>query len=203
MRCTRRFGSRPLLGVALAPIALAAAVSACGSHPIRAATTTRTAEHGTRLACPTTSLHMSMGPPVVPYTGEQAIAVNLTNVGRQSCLLIGYPAVVVRAGGRALPFTYDDGGGPYLTTALPKLLTLRPRDHAEFVVAKYRCDAGELRAATSMQVWIPGVGGSWEISLARPYIGWISLCRKFKANGPPDPGNTINVSPLTTSNSRP
>src|ERR1700722_740680 len=138
MRYTGRIGSRALLGVAFAPIALAAALSACGAHPIRAATTTRTVETGTRLACPTTSLHMSMGPPVVPYTGEQAISVVLTNVGRQSCLLIGYPAVDARAGGRALPFAYDDGGGPYLTTAPPTLLRLRPRAHAAFVVAKYR-----------------------------------------------------------------
>lgn len=148
---------------------------------------------GSRLACSAAALSIAIGRPMSEYTGEESLDIVVTNTGRKTCLLIGYPAVVIQAGKRALPFTYDDGGGAYLSTQAPTLLTLRPGSQAAFVVAKYRCDVGDLAAGTSMDIWLPGVPATKTMSLA---LGSFPLCRKFKPTGPPDPGNTITVSPL-------
>ncbi len=150
----------------------------------------------TRLACPPKALSVAIGPQVVPFTGEHAIVIMIANKGQRSCLLDGYPAVVIRAGKRALPFSYDDGGGPYLSPIAPKLLTLHPGDHAAFVVAKYRCDVGELARGTAIDIWLPGVPGNRTLLLSGAGVGTLALCRKFKADGPPDPGNTIALSPV-------
>jgi hypothetical protein len=137
-----------------------------------------------------------MGTQVVPYTGEHAIVIVITNKGQTTCVLGGYPAVAIRAAKRALPFTYDDGGGPYLAKTTPRMLTLSPGDHAAFLVAKYRCDVGELAIATGIDVWLPGVPGSKMLPLTGPGVGTLALCRKAKPAGPPDPGNIVALSPL-------
>jgi hypothetical protein len=150
----------------------------------------------TRLACPARSVSVAMGQQVVPFTGEHAIVIVIANKGQRSCLLEGYPAVVIRTAKHVLPFSYDDGGGPYLLPAAPKLLTLHPGDHASFVVAKYRCDVGELATGTAIDIWLPGVPGDKSLALSGEGVGMLALCRKFKANGPPDPGNTVALSPV-------
>jgi hypothetical protein len=141
-------------------------------------------------------LTVGIGPEVVPYTGEHALEVTITNRGRSSCVLDGYPAVTILAGKRALPFSYDDGGGPYVSTAAPKLVALHPGDRATFVVAKYRCDVGDLATATSFDIWLPGVAGEKALPISGDGVGTLTLCRKAEADGPADPGNTVVVSPI-------
>jgi hypothetical protein len=167
---------------------------ASGLHSTGASS--RSSTNATRLACQANALSVAMGSQVVPFTGEHAIVIVIANNGHKTCLLIGYPAVAIFAGKRRLPFSYDDGGGAYLSTVAPRLLTLQPGDHAAFVVAKYRCDVGELVVGTSIEIWLPGVPGSKRLALSGNGVGMFAVCRKFKANGPPDPGNTVAVSPL-------
>jgi hypothetical protein len=141
-------------------------------------------------------LTVGIGPQVVPYTGEQAVQITITNKSRTSCLLDGYPAVTMLAHSRVLPFRYAEGGGPYVSNAAPKLVTLHPGDRAAFVVAKYRCDVGELATATAADIWLPGVAGEKTLSMSENGVGMLSLCRKAEASGPADPGNTVVVSPI-------
>lgn len=166
---------------------------ASGSRSASAATR---ASEATRLACPAMALSVAMGPQVVPFTGEHAIEIVIANHGRRTCLLGGYPAVAIRAANHPLPFTYDDGGGPYLAKTEPKVLTLHPGDHAAFVVAKYRCDVGQIATGTAIEIWLPGVPASKALPLTGEGVGMLAFCRKFKPNGPPDPGNTVALSPL-------
>lgn len=193
-RPKRVSGRWALVVVALAVIA--AGVDVGLTAAVGSAASPRKSVDATRLACPARALTVALGPQVVPFTGEQAIVIVIANKGQRSCLLDGYPAVVIRSRKRALPFSYDDGGGPYLLPSAPKLLALHPGDHAAFVVAKYRCDAGELTTGTAIDIWLPGVPGSKTVSLSGEGVGMLALCRKFKAGGPPDPGNTIALSPV-------
>jgi hypothetical protein len=156
----------------------------------------RAPNEGTRLVCRAKALSVAMGPQVVPFTGEQAIVIEVANHNHYTCLLVGYPAVVILAGKHRLPFTYNDGGGPYVSVAAPRLLRLHPGEHASFVVAKYRCDVGELAVGTSLGLWLPGVPGRKNLALSGGGVGMFALCRKATAHGPPDPGNTIVISAL-------
>jgi len=144
-----------------------------------------------RLACSAAALSIAIGRPMSEYTGEESLDIVVTNTGRKTCLLIGYRPVVIQAGKRALPFTYDDGGGAYLSTQAPTLLTLRPGSQAAFVVAKYRCDVGDLAAGTSMDIWLPGVPADQNDVLGPRSF---PLCRKFKPTRTTRPGETPSPS---------
>ena len=84
---------------------------------------------------------------------------------------------------------YSRGGGTYVTRAAPRLVTLRPGGAAWFLVTKYRCDLGTIRAATSMTVTLPGARTGHK--MPAPYCSSMDYCR----GGPSDPGQLVTVSP--------
>lgn len=187
-------------GRAVILLALAVLV---GSAGVRASAGTRLRQRAPSSTCRSAALRVVIGPPVVPATGEHAIELEIRNSGAAACSLIGYPTVAFRSNRGTLPFRYTDGGGPYLPAAPPKLHTIRPGARVWFIVAKYRCDAGTLASATAITVHLPGVAGTRTLLLRHRYAGWIGYCRKFKRNGPPDPGNKVAISAISVTPSGP
>jgi hypothetical protein len=137
---------------------------------------------------------------ISPATGEQGVAFFVTNRSGSTCSLKGYPRVELIASGKPMPFDYQDGGGPYITTRKPEEVTLLPRGRAEFLVAKYRCDVGEIQPPASvMRVTLPGSSTVLRRHHSRVVQeAGLNYCKAFR--GPPasDPGNTVVVSPVTS-----
>jgi hypothetical protein len=153
---------------------------------------------GTRAApvpprCMTSVLALRPGPMVSAMIGEHAVMYALTNRGVGSCTVSGYPRIVLyAAAGRALPFRYARGGGPYVTGRKPGLVVLAPGASAYVLVAKYRCDLGIVANVTAVRVSVPAAGGTVftrSEAIGRPIL---SYCR----GGPDDPGQLVTVSPI-------
>jgi hypothetical protein len=143
--------------------------------------------------CPARALVLRPGPALSMMTGEHAIMYKLTNQGAGSCAVTGYPRVVLyAASGKALPFRYAHGGGPYVTARKPDQVVLAPGASAYVLVAKYRCDLGIVATVTAVRVTMPVPDGATftrHAAIGRPIL---SYCR----GGPRDPGQTVTVSPI-------
>jgi hypothetical protein len=151
---------------------------------------------GSRAAsCGPGVLTLAYGPRVSPMTGEHGVFFELINHGRLACTLAGYPHIRLYADGQALPFRYIFGAGPYVTGKPPATVTVNPGGAAWILVAKYRCDQGALRDATTISLTMPGVASA---ALAGPVsrdgagVSTLSYCRGTAA----DPGQTVAVSPI-------
>jgi Domain of unknown function (DUF4232) len=102
---------------------------------------------------PGTPLVLHPRTPVAPMTGEHAVMYVLTIRGSVACTLSGYPQVVLYdATGAALPFRYARGGGAYVTSRKPVTVVLARGASVYVLVAKYRCDLGIARTATTVQL---------------------------------------------------
>ncbi|HEX8972992.1 DUF4232 domain-containing protein [Oryzihumus sp.] len=138
------------------------------------------------------ALRLEPGPLVSPMTGEHALVFAVTNVGAVACSILGYPTVtLLDSKGATLPFRYTASRSPYVTHARPAPVLLRPMAHAYFEIAKYRCDAGVVSDAASVQVRL--VAGT--AALSGPTgdgVGSLSYC----LGGPADPGQVVDVSPV-------
>ena len=93
----------PLLGLTV--------LVASGSRTPGAASSARVGSTADVHSCVPADTHLSLGPQLVPKTGEHANLFVLTNRSGRSCVVDGYPQVRLsdRAGG--LPFIYAHGGG--------------------------------------------------------------------------------------------
>jgi hypothetical protein len=113
-----------------------------------------------------------------------------------ACALSGYPrAVLYDAEGVALPFHYARGGGAYVTSRKPVTVVLAREASAYVLVAKYRCDLGVARNATTIRLTLPAAHGA--AFAGREAVGTggaagLSYCR----GGQHDPGQVIAVSPV-------
>jgi len=129
-------------------------------------------------------------------TGEHAVTYRLKNRGPRACSVHGYPAVVLYgATGEVLPFRYAEGGGAYVTASKPVTVVLASGASAYVLVAKYRCDLGIARDATSIRLTVPAAHG--RNSSRREPVGisgpaGLSYCR----GGQHDPGQIVTVSPI-------
>jgi hypothetical protein len=171
------------------------ASSLAGASPAASQTAASSAPSGPRLAvCAPGELAMRFNMRLSPATGENAGFLMLVNGGDQACTLSGYPRVRLYAGGRAMPFHYASGGGPYVTTSPPATVTLKPGGPVWFLLAKYRCDEGEVSVATTITVtWSGADAAPLSIPIAAGYVtGDLAYC----AGGSADPGQTVTVSPF-------
>ena len=177
--------------VLLAVIALAG----CGG-PM--ATASRSTVNPMPARCGPAVLTLAYGPQLSPMTGEHGVLYELVNHGRLPCVLAGYPDIALYAGGAlgtALAFRYARGGGPYVTSAPPAAVTLRPGHAVWLLVAKYRCDLGIVRNATTIRLILPGAPRAVFTGRVAPGgagVSDLSYCR----GGPADPGQTVTVSPF-------
>ena len=152
------------------------------------------------LACVSGHLAVSLGPPVVPMTGEHADLFEVANRSSRPCVLDGYPRLSLSHAGERVAFIYHNGGGMYVTRRRPRRITLAPGHHGYFLVAKYRCDAGDLYAATAIRVVLPAPPTrSTTLRLSEPGAGELDYCKRYPGDQAVDPGNRVNVSPVEAS----
>lgn len=158
-----------------------------GARPVGSAS----AHHARVTACRAASLTWRPGGWVSPATGEHAEFFGLVNRGKLACSVRGYPIAVLYDGaGHVLPFRYGAGGGPYLTRAKPSPVPLKPGARAYVVIAKYRCDLGELSGARSIRLRLRLAGGA--VVSRRLAVSGESYC----VGGRHDPGQLVTISPL-------
>jgi hypothetical protein len=128
-------------------------------------------------------------------TGEHAVLYALTNRGPAACTLEGYPRVVLTdVTGAVLPFRYAKGGGAYVTSARPVTVVLAHGASAYVLVAKYRCDRGIERNATTITLTLPTTHDAfaWREAVGISGSMGLSYCR----GGQHDPGQLVAVSPV-------
>lgn len=187
-----------VLAVIMAGCALAGCATAAGG-------TGTDKPAGTHMAAPSAggsgaarcgpgALTLAYGPRLSPMTGEHGVFYELVNHGQLACTLAGYPHIRLYAGGDALPFRYIFGGGPYVTGRPPAAVTVQPGGAAWILVAKYRCDLGVLRDATTVSLTVPGMARALTGPVSRDGggVSALSYCR----GGAGDPGQTVAVSPI-------
>jgi len=146
------------------------------------------------LPCSTTNLSLGFGDRVSEMTGENAVMFTLTNHGKFTCSLYGYPGVSFYDNkGRVLPFKYTRSSSQYMTHGAPSTVTLRPNARAYFIVAKYRCDIGEAMEATTVRIYPPNTKKQL-IRRVSPTtgVGSLSYCK----GGTKEPGQIVDVSPV-------
>ena len=129
-------------------------------------------------------------------TGEMGDVYTLTNRGKFTCHLFGYPGIsLYDSKGRILPFKYTRSSSHYMTHVAPKTVTLLPRARAYFFIAKYRCDKGDAVEAMTIRVYPPNARqqlvGLVSVDIAMS-VGTLSYCK----GGPKNPGQVIDVSPV-------
>lgn len=131
-------------------------------------------------------------------TGEHGSMFALRNHGRAACSLLGYPRVRLLDGRGVLPFRYGYGQGSYLPRLRPRRVVLRPGRSAFVLVVKYRCDRGGTRAATRIEVTPPGARAPLANRQIARRPGDYEYCR----GGRNDPGNLLQISPVSTNPQR-
>lgn len=124
----------------------------------------------------------------VPGDGRARRAVRAENRSSAACTLDSYPQVVLYGSHRAVLLVhYVKGGGAYLTRDKPVAVVLAPGASAYVLVAKYRCDLGEVRTAATVRLTLRAAdGGTFAGRAAVGGLGSedLSYCR----GGPRDPG---------------
>jgi hypothetical protein len=142
-------------------------------------------------------MKLSAGPEVSPATGEHAELFVLTTGSNQPCVLDGYPHVTLSGPAGTLPFIYARGGG-YVTPERPHGFTIVSGGRAYFLVAKYRCDGGNLGTATLIRAALPGSPKALVLDLRGRGVSEFDYCRRYPGDQRVDPGNRVAVSPFET-----
>jgi hypothetical protein len=129
-------------------------------------------------------------------TGEHGDFYALINRSAAACTLTGYVDITLYgANGAPLPFHYSRGHSPYVTGTTPGPVTLQPGASAWVLVAKYRCDSGVSRDATTIRITVPGAQHAMLTGRASSGdlgVSALSYCR----GGVNDPGQTVAMSPF-------
>jgi hypothetical protein len=137
-------------------------------------------------------------------TGEHSAWINLFNISKLSCAVRGHPQVEFHSPRRALPFHVRHHGmyidapnaGPFPRAGT---VLVPPGAAAHFLIAKYRCDTGEVAVVRSLNINASGGGGWTSVTLPPPDAGGpgFSYCRADRgASDSTDPGNYMQVGPL-------
>ena len=157
------------------------------------------ADEADERVCRGTRLALSVGNDVPAGSGQNPVTVRLTNRGRVSCILNGYPTVSFSDRRGPIPFVVKQGGGhggdQQVTRRTPRPVLIGPGRSAYVILNKYRCDLGTFRVADTMRLALPAgatrpVGS---VSL-RPLGGQkVSYCRRVWTS------NVVSVSPFVPS----
>jgi hypothetical protein len=126
-------------------------------------------------------------------TGEHSALISVWNVSHTKCRVSTYPRVELFHGGTRLPFGYRHGG-MYIQDKPGSRLLLAPGAAANFLVAKYRCDAGDTSSVTGLALKIPPL--AIRIGFPAGYAGpTMAYCQAFRGSASRDPGNTVEIGP--------
>jgi hypothetical protein len=144
--------------------------------------------------CLVTNLSLGVGDRISPATGEHGDVYKLTNHGKLTCQLRGYPGITLYDHAhQILPFRYLRGGGQWVTHKAPKMVVLNPGNYGFFLIAKYRCDIGISMSATTIRVYPPN--DMRQITGPASSIAGVSKLEYCKG-GTKDPGNLVYISPV-------
>ena len=154
------------------------------SGSVWAAATGRTTVPG----CRASQLSIAKGPELSPATGQNPLALRLTNHAWSACIVDGYPTVRFTDERGSIPFVIGRGGDQMVTPRRPVPVVIRARRSAFIVLNKYRCDRGDLRLARTLGLGLPG--RSPRLSLALPSYPRLGFCGKG------DAGSTVVTSPF-------
>ena len=145
--------------------------------------------------CRARVLALRAGTRISPMTGEMGDLYEVVNRGPVSCVLKGYPSVVLySASGTRLPFRYARGGRPYVTPRQPETVVLAPGASAHIMVAKSRCDLRILHNARSIRITVPARGAQFVGHDPVPVSDGRAL--PYCQGGKHHPDQLITVSPL-------
>jgi hypothetical protein len=142
-------------------------------------------------ACRLVQLTVAKGPELSPATGQNPLALRLTNRARAACALKGYPTLAFADARGAIPFVILHAGDQMVTTGRPTRVVLPAGRSAFIVVNKYRCDLGGLRLARRLYIGLPS--GAGRRSFRLPAYPRLAYC------GARDPGSVIATSPFEPS----
>lgn len=144
--------------------------------------------------CTAYQVEFGFGPEISPATGEQALAFTLSNLSRSSCTVTGAPRVMIRgARGVALAFHYVSRS-QYFANLGWFTQVIRPHQRAYFIVAKYRCDRGDLVSAESMSTTLYLDASR---TIRHTFTGAaLDRTLRYCRGGPTDPGQYLAVSPM-------
>ena len=95
----------------------------------------------TLMPCRLSRFAVTLGPDVSEATGQHTLALRLENRS-VTCVLDGYPRVVLYDAGGVIPFVVRHGGDQMISSDPPKAITIPAGGHAFVVMNKYRCDRG-------------------------------------------------------------
>jgi hypothetical protein len=131
------------------------------------------------------------GPGWSEPTGQHTAPIILNRNGSSSCVLRGYPTVVLRtASGRTIPFRYTHAGDMVVADKPPQSVRVAGDGKAFFLFNKYRCDLHDTMISRWLLVRLPGVTGL--LRLRMPKYPIMDFC---PGGGP---STTIAVSPVVS-----
>ena len=144
--------------------------------------------------CQVSQLLLSVGQEMSAATGHNPFSVHLTNGGRASCVLNGYPSVSFSDGRGPLPLVVKRTGDQQVTSRRPQAVLIRPGQTAFVVLNKLRCDLGVLRRARSMLLSLTGA-----TRRAGAVVGLQSLRGRIAYCKGGAELNAVHLSPFVTS----
>jgi Domain of unknown function (DUF4232) len=142
--------------------------------------------HGSRRTpCLPEQLRATVDDDVAAATGTNPALLRLTNRGRHTCLLHGYPDLrFFDRRGRLMPFTIRDGGDMMVSARPPRDVLVEPGRSALVLLDFYRCDLGERNRAVKTELRLRRADGrTLDLAFYPP------LCRGT-------PTTTVTVSPF-------
>jgi Protein of unknown function (DUF4232) len=126
-------------------------------------------------------------------TGQHSQVIRLTNRGRTSCVLSGYPVITLVDARGVLPFRIRRGGDVMITSRRPRPVAVRAGGRAFVVINKYRCDLGDRRVARTLRLGLPQAISAGRLSLRISHGTDLGYCGKGA------PGSTVATSPFEPS----
>ena len=149
------------------------------------------------MSCRLSRFAVSLGPYVSEATGQHTLALRLENRGSVTCVLDGYPRVVLYdTHGVIIPFVVNRGGDQMISSDPPKPFKIPPHGRAFVVINKYRCDRGGLRLTRQITISSDTqVSGSAAVTFKNPRE--VPMAYRIPDYcGRRDPGSTLTVSPF-------
>ena len=142
--------------------------------------------------CASSAVSIANGPYVGGAMQEEAHSLTITNSSSQSCLINGFPRLVVYGpSGKVVRFTlvHHATGGYAMTSKLPKPFALTPHASAYVFFAQTACAAGTETTMTKVALIMPKSSGRTRVvGLFRPIAHCVGQSASY--------ANPIAISPI-------
>src|SRR5262249_61205861 len=102
--------------------------------------------------CRLSQFTVRLGKGVSEKTGQHTLILRFVNRGRLTCVLNGYPRINAYDRVGVIPFAITHRGDQMVTSRHPRRIAIRAGRVAFVALNHYRCDRGDLRVATALQI---------------------------------------------------